>query len=84
MNNHALLLLALGLVTRTVMFLVQPAFVVGAGTLELKQLSLSNPQYCEQAFYSRTVRLVWLGLCFFHYGVLSLQILRTVGLKIGI
>jgi hypothetical protein len=66
------------------MILVQPAALVGARTLELEQFTLADPEYGEQALYPRTVRLKGLSLGGFHNSYLSLHILRTVVLKIGI
>jgi hypothetical protein len=45
---------------------MQPASFVGAGTLELQEFSLPNPQYCEETLYSGSVRLVRLFLGGFH------------------
>ena len=61
-DNHASLLLRFAFVARTLVILVQPAFRVGARTLELEQFTLTDPQYCEQALYTRTVRLEGLSL----------------------
>ncbi len=44
------------------MILVQPAFRVGARTLELEKFTLTDPEYGEQALYARTVRLKGLSL----------------------
>jgi hypothetical protein len=44
------------------MILVQPAVLIGTRTLELEQFTLTDPQYCEQALYTRTVRLKGLSL----------------------
>lgn len=61
-NNHEILLLGLAFITRTGMILVQSAVLVGAGTLELEQFTLTDPQYGEQTLYTRAVRLVRLSL----------------------
>lgn len=61
-NNHAGLLLGLAFVARTFMVRVQSAVRVGAGSLDIHQLSLTDAQDREQALNARAVRLE--GLCF--------------------
>lgn len=60
MNNHASLLLRLAFVARTLVGSVQAAIRVGAGSLDIHQLSLTDSQDGEQALYTRAVRLVGL------------------------
>jgi hypothetical protein len=57
------------------MILVQTAALVGARTLELEQFTLTDPEYSEQALYTRTVRLKGLSL-FGRHVRHSLYILR--------
>lgn len=65
MNNHAVLLLGFTLVARPIVGSVQTAVGVGAGTLDLQEFPLPDPQHREQTLNARTVRLAGLGVGLF-------------------